>query len=123
MSGEAGAGDRVDKWLWRARFFKTRTLATRAVAEGLRINGQRTDKPAAIVRPGDVLTLVIAGRARVVEVVAMGERRGPAPEAQALYLDRSAPPPPPGAESPAPERRPDSRGRRALAALRRGEGP
>jgi len=127
MTGDAPAADRADKWLWRARFFKTRTLAARAVAESLRVNGQRTDKPSALVRPGDVLTFVAGGRARVIEVVAMGDRRGPAPEAQTLYVDRAAPAPDaaPGSESaaPAPAARPDSRDRRALAALRRGEGP
>jgi ribosome-associated heat shock protein Hsp15 len=79
---------RLDKWLWRARFFRTRSLAARAAAAGVRINGQRTDKPGAAVRPGDVLTFVQAGRVRVIEVLGSGERRGPAPEACALYLDR-----------------------------------
>jgi ribosome-associated heat shock protein Hsp15 len=129
MSGEETA-TRADKWLWRARFFKTRTLAAKAVSEGLRINGQRTDKPSATVRPGDVLTMVIGDSARVIEILALGVRRGPAPEAQALYADRApatplrdAAPDPNAMDAPSPEGRPDRRDRRALAALRRGEGP
>jgi ribosome-associated heat shock protein Hsp15 len=129
MSGEETA-TRADKWLWRARFFKTRTLAAKAVSEGLRINGQRTDKPSATVRPGDVLTMMIGGRARVIEVLALGVRRGPAPEAQALYADRApaatrpaADHDPTSTDAPSPEGRPDRRDRRALAALRRGESP
>jgi ribosome-associated heat shock protein Hsp15 len=81
-------GVRADKWLWRARFFRTRTLAAGAVEAGLRINGRRTDRPGATIRPGDVLTFAQASRVRVVEVLDVGERRGPAPEAQALYRDR-----------------------------------
>lgn len=78
---------RVDKWLWRARFYKTRALAAKTAAGGLRINGARTDKPHAIVRPGDTLTFKQANRIRVVRVVAIGERRGPAVEAATLYDD------------------------------------
>lgn len=85
-------GVRADKWLWRARFFKTRSLAAEAVGRGLRVNGRRTDRPGATVRAGDVLTFAQAGRVRVIEVVDLGERRGPAPEAQALYRDRTEAP-------------------------------
>ena len=116
MSEAGAAADRLDKWLWRARFFKTRSLAARAVAEGVRVNGRRVEKPGAAVRPGDVLTFPRGRAVFVVEIVALGERRGPAPEARALYLDRgsSAPAPPPG---PAP----DKRERRALRDLRRSD--
>jgi ribosome-associated heat shock protein Hsp15 len=96
---EAPAATRIDIWLWRARFFKTRGLSAKTAAAGLRINGRRTDKPGAAVRVGDVLTFVQAGRVRVIEIRDFGERRGPAAEAQALYLDRE---PAPGTE-PAPE--------------------
>jgi ribosome-associated heat shock protein Hsp15 len=89
-----GGGDpgpaRLDLWLWRARFFRTRALAA-AAADGVRINGRRTGRPGASVRPGDVLTFAQAGRIRVVEVLAAGARRGPAPEARALYADREPP--------------------------------
>lgn len=95
MSAEPAAGIRLDKWLWFARFFKTRSLAARQVSEGgVRVNGQRVSKPSASVRPGDVLTFAQGRAIRVVEVRAAGLRRGPAPEAQALYDDRSPPPPP-----------------------------
>jgi len=79
---------RVDKWLWQARFFKTRSLAAKLVSAGhLRVNGERAVKPAQAVGPGDVLTFPQGRQVRVVRIVALGERRGPAPEAQALYED------------------------------------
>ena len=83
-------GQRLDKWLWQARFFKSRSLAQHAVNGGLRLNGIRVSKPAATVRPGDVLTFVQAGRVRVIEVIAIGERRGPAAEAQSLWRDHDS---------------------------------
>lgn len=79
---------RVDKWLWQARFFKTRGLAAALAESGhLRINGQPTRKPGAGVGEGDVLTFPQGARIRVIRILALGERRGPAPEAQTLYLD------------------------------------
>ncbi|WP_371286138.1 RNA-binding S4 domain-containing protein [Albidovulum sp.] len=92
------AGDciRIDKWLWQARFFKTRSLAAGTVSAGrLRLNGARMAKPGHVVGPGDVLTFPQAGHIRVVRVLACGIRRGPAPEAQTLYDDLA----PPEAES------------------------
>ncbi|RVW00023.1 RNA-binding S4 domain-containing protein [Mesobaculum littorinae] len=86
---------RIDKWLWFARFFKTRGLAAKVVGGGhVRVNGTRIAKPAVAVGPGDVLTFPQADRIRVVSVLAPGTRRGPAPEAQALYDDMSPPPEP-----------------------------
>ncbi|MFY0692103.1 MAG: RNA-binding S4 domain-containing protein [Paracoccaceae bacterium] len=83
---------RLDKWLWQARFFKTRTLATKQVSAGhVRVNGHKVAKPAMSVGPGDTLTFAQGRHIRVVEIVAVGTRRGPAPEAQALYLDKSPP--------------------------------
>ena len=77
---------RLDSWLFFARFFKSRALAAQAVAAGrLRINKVVVKKTHYRVRPGDVLTFPHAGRIRVVRVLAIGERRGPASEAQALY--------------------------------------
>ncbi len=77
---------RIDKWLWQARLFKTRSLAASVVSGGhLRLNGTKTVKPGHAVGPGDVLTFPQAGRIRVVRVLACGTRRGPAPEAQSLY--------------------------------------
>ena len=97
MSTDAGKDEagriRLDKWLWQARFFKTRALAAGVVKSGhVRVNGNRAGKPAQMVRPGDVLTFTQAERVRVVRIVAPGVRRGPAPEAQALYDDLSPPP-------------------------------
>jgi len=82
---------RIDVWLWRARFFKTRTLAAQIVESG-RVHltrGQvrmRVDKPARSVKVGDELVFALAGRLTVVRVEAMGTRRGPPAEARALYL-------------------------------------
>lgn len=78
---------RADKWLWYARFFKTRSLAAKAVAAGLRLNGQRQTKPSVALRPGDVLTFSQGRQVRVIRMLAPGTRRGPASEAQALYDD------------------------------------
>jgi len=79
---------RADKWLWHARLCKTRTLAAKIIDDGkLRVNGVRAAKPSASLRPGDVLTVVIHGRVRVVRILGLGARRGPAPEAEALYED------------------------------------
>ncbi|MDO6726313.1 MAG: RNA-binding S4 domain-containing protein [Cognatishimia sp.] len=79
---------RIDKWLWHARFFKTRTLAAKVVSGGhVRVNGSKIAKPSYSISPDDVLTFPQAKDVRVVRVQAMGERRGPAPEAQQLYFD------------------------------------
>lgn len=91
---------RLDKWLWHARFFKSRSLAAKAV-EGapFRVDGRRVDKAHALVAPGMTLTFALGSRVKVVRVLALGARRGPAPEARALYEDLSdgAPAGPPGA--------------------------
>ncbi|WP_118135357.1 RNA-binding S4 domain-containing protein [Oceanicella sp. SM1341] len=87
-------GIRLDKWLWHARFFKTRSLAAKLAGAGkVRINGARTEKPAATVRPGDVLTFPQGNAVQVVRILALGERRGPAPEARSLYEPVDAPAP------------------------------
>lgn len=78
---------RLDKWLWHARFFKSRSLAAAACGGPMRLNGQPVAKPAQSVRAGDVLTFVQGREVKVVKVLAPGSRRGPAPEAQALYED------------------------------------
>ena len=82
------AKQRIDKWMWQARFFKSRSLATKLVSGGhVRLNGNRVLKPAQAVAPGDVLTFPQGGNIRVVRIEVLGERRGPAPEAQTLYFD------------------------------------
>lgn len=83
---------RVDVWLWRARFFKTRSLASRFVEEGrirLHRDGSevRLDKSSRSVRPGDGLVFAIDGRIFSVRIIALGEHRGPAPEARGLYSE------------------------------------
>ncbi|MEM7547670.1 MAG: RNA-binding S4 domain-containing protein [Pseudomonadota bacterium] len=87
MGDDAIPGLRIDKWLWQARFFKTRSLAAKIVAKGVRLNGQRNSKTHALLRPGDVLTFSQGTDIRVVRVLALGDRRGPAAEAQTLYED------------------------------------
>ncbi|WP_417249896.1 RNA-binding S4 domain-containing protein [Celeribacter sp.] len=85
---------RLDKWLWYARFFKTRGLAAKTVTAGhVRVNSKKVAKAATAVGAGDVLTFAQGRAIRVVEIAACGTRRGPAPEAQTLYTDRSPPPP------------------------------
>jgi ribosome-associated heat shock protein Hsp15 len=87
---------RIDVWLWRARFSKSRALAARLAEAGrirLARNGVQTrlDKASRTVRPGDELVFAIAGRLTAVRVVSLGERRGPASEARDLYVPLSAP--------------------------------
>lgn len=85
-------GPRIDKWLWYARFFKTRTLASKVCNGGkLRVNSAPIAKAHHRVRQGDVLTFPQANTIRVIEVLAYGARRGPAPEAQLLYRDLAPP--------------------------------
>lgn len=82
---------RLDKWLWQARLFKSRSLSAAQVEKGVvRLNGQPVTRPAQSVKPGDVLTVPQGGRVRLLRVLAPGERRGPATEAQALYDDLDA---------------------------------
>jgi len=83
---------RIDKWLWYARFFKTRGLSAKLVSGGhVRVNGEKIAKAAHAVGPGDVLTFPQARQVRVIRILAKGARRGPAAEAQALYEDLSPP--------------------------------
>jgi len=77
---------RIDKWLWHARFYKTRSLAQEAAISGrIRRNGTRIEKAGTEVKPGDVLTLFRGKDVIAVRVIACGVRRGPAKEAQGLY--------------------------------------
>ncbi|MEP7313807.1 MAG: S4 domain-containing protein [Pseudomonadota bacterium] len=122
---------RLDQWLWFARFFKTRSLATAAVTGGkVKVNGERV-KPAHAVRVGDHLGVTIQQESMDLEVLGIPARRGPASEAQACYAE--------SAESlkrrtqfreqrrvadlsrPQSETRPDKRERRLLEKLRRGQ--
>ncbi len=86
MTAEDRDWQRLDKWLWCARFLKARADCARLVAGGMvRVNRQPTDKPHARLRPGDVVTLPWRGDVAVVRVLQLAARRGPAPEAQTLY--------------------------------------
>jgi ribosomal 50S subunit-recycling heat shock protein len=93
-AGHEGAC-RLDVWLWRARFFKTRALAAHFLDEGrvrLIRHGApeiRVDKASRTIRPGDALVFAIGGRLFAVTVEALGERRGPADEAHTLYREAS----------------------------------
>lgn len=122
---------RIDKWLWAARFFKTRSLATEAVLAGhVQVGGTRV-KPAREVRVGDTLEIRRGHLTWTIEVRALAERRGPASEAATLYeetkesqeareqqrLERRLAQPL-GADLGA---RPTKQDRRRLDALRRGE--
>lgn len=90
----AEPGQRVDKWLWHTRFFKSRSLATTMVSAGrLRVDRQPVSKAHYLVRPGNVLTFPQGNDIRVVEVLAIGKRRGPAAKARALYNDLDPPRP------------------------------
>ena len=89
---------RLDKWLWHARFVRTRSLAGKLCAEGIRIDGVRVEKPGIGVRPGQILTFTLGRHVRVIELVAIGLRRGPAEEARTLYRDLA----PPAAETAIP---------------------
>jgi ribosomal 50S subunit-recycling heat shock protein len=88
---------RADVWLWRARFFKTRSMAARFVEEGrirltrAGLEEHRLDKPARPIKVGDQLVFALGGRLIAVTVQAMGDRRGPAEEARALYSTLNAP--------------------------------
>lgn len=82
----AAQAQRLDKWLWFSRVSKSRTLAARLIQDGkVRVNRARVVKPSHALRAGDVLTIALRGRVRILKVLAGGERRGPPPEAQQLY--------------------------------------
>ncbi len=113
----------MDKWLWAARFFKTRSLAAAACAGGkVDVKGEAA-KPAKAVRVGDMLHVTLPRDKRVVRVLALSGARGPAPVARALYEDLTPPKPPRARQAPPPYRppgagRPTKRERRELERLR-----
>jgi ribosome-associated heat shock protein Hsp15 len=119
---------RIDKWLWAARFFKTRSLAARACELGRIQSNNQSAKPAREVRIGDLLHIKTEGGDFQVEVLLLGEVRGPAPVAQKLYHETEA-----SRElrlklaeerkatmnfAPAPESRPSKRDRRKIIQFR-----
>jgi ribosome-associated heat shock protein Hsp15 len=91
---EAVASVRIDKWLWAARMFKTRSAASTACTAGhVKIAGESV-KSSKLVKPGEHIDVLTPGGPRQLEVVALGDRRGTAAQAQALYIDHTPPPPP-----------------------------
>jgi ribosome-associated heat shock protein Hsp15 len=114
---------RLDKWLWAARFFKTRSQAAQACAGGKVDVNEEAARPSRLVRPGDRLQVTVPGGKRVARVLALAERRGPASAARALYEDLTPPAPPRVRRAPPPYRppgagRPTKRERRAIERLR-----
>lgn len=110
--------------MWQARFFKTRSLTSRLVADGqVRVNAQRVVKPATMIKPGDVLTFPQAARVRVIKITALGLRRGSATEAQTLYVDLAPPEAEPSRDAARVGPRPTKRDRRNIDAFHDDQGP
>jgi len=86
-TGDDSERFRIDKWLWAARFFKTRSLATAAVECGKVLINEARIKPAKAIAPGDMLDIRIGQLQFVVEVLALSNKRGPATDAQKLYRE------------------------------------
>lgn len=116
---------RLDKWLWAARMFKTRSMATAACDAGhVKLNGQ-SSKASKQIKPGDRIDVVTPGGKKNLEVVALHDKRGPASEAQLLYTDHTPPEPDalPGIKDGRRDRgagRPSKRDRRDLNRLKGG---
>ena len=88
----SGASPRLDKWLWHARFLKSRTLASKLCKSGkVRVNGELVKKAHVVVQPGDVLTFPLGPHIRLIKILKLGLRRGPAKEALLLYEDLEPP--------------------------------
>jgi ribosome-associated heat shock protein Hsp15 len=102
---------RLDKWLWAARFFKSRSLAAQACAGGKVDVNDQAAKPAKVVRPGDLLKVTLPRGRRIVRVLALSERRGPGALAARLYQDLTPPPPPKAERVLPPVYRPRGAGR------------
>lgn len=81
---------RIDKWLWAARFFKTRSIAADAVESGKVLVNEARVKPAKAIAPGDLLAIRLGPYTFEVEVLALSDKRGPAPQAQKLYRETEA---------------------------------
>lgn len=114
---------RVDKWLWAARFFKSRTLAAAACAGGKVDVNDQAIKPSRALRPGDRLVITLPRGKRIVRVAGLADRRGSGAEAALLYADLTPPPPPREARRlpvfrPPGAGRPTKRERRMIDRLR-----
>lgn len=123
---ETGGKQRIDKWLFFARVVKSRSLAAKLAASGrVRVNADKIGYASHGVKPGDVLTIPVERRILVYKIMLIGDRRGPAPEAQLLYEDISPPPGPKNTfkdmilpQRDASSGRPTKRERRAIDRLR-----
>jgi len=102
---------RIDKWLWAARFFKSRTLAASACNGGKVDLNDQAAKPSRVVRAGDLLNITLPRARRIVRVAALSARRGSGADASALYEDLTPPPPPKEVRSGPPAYRPAGAGR------------
>jgi len=123
--GVPAGTQRLDKWLWFARIAKSRTLAAQLVQDGkVRINRIKAAKPAQVVRPDDVLTIVVRGNIQVLKVLAPGYRRGPPAEARRLYevLSASAGAAPAEPAVGHPGSRPDKHERRLIQRISKHDG-
>ena len=123
MSEPTGEKQRIDKWLFFARIVKSRSLAQKLVeGGGVSLNGPACRSASQTVKPGDRLLIRLDRTVRDIEMVKAGERRGPAAEAQALFIDHTAPPPPRDAAPQGlvaePGGRPEKAERRAYERLR-----
>jgi ribosome-associated heat shock protein Hsp15 len=96
MTDEHAAGVRADRWLWAARFFRSRSLAAQACDGGkVEVDG-RTAKAHKLLRVGDLVDLTLPGGKHRLKVAALSQKRGPASVAQQLYEDLTPPQPPEG---------------------------
>ncbi len=127
-AGPGQPAQRIDKWLWHARFARTRTAAQQLVLSGkVRINRHRIASASRSVKAGDVLTLVIGKTVRVIEVLDIAARRGSPTVARSLYEDRAPPITPSGVKPPESSEnddiggtgRPGKRDRQQILALKR----
>ncbi len=86
MSAGAASTQRLDRWIWHARIVRTRTVATNLVSEGyVRVNGERSETPAHAIKPGDVLTIALPARVRILKVTGILPRRADASAAKHTY--------------------------------------
>lgn len=128
-SGTDSAPDklRLDRWLFFSRLVKSRSLAAKLIETGnVRVNAEKTHQSKRAVGPDDVLTIALPAGVKIIKIVACGSRRGPAPEAQALYEDMTPPPPPKEDReiaksrfAPSPGRRPTKHERQGLQRMKR----
>ncbi len=90
MIAEANVSQRLDRWIWHARIVKTRTIAAKLVTDGyVRVNGERSEQPARTIKPGDVLTIALPARVRVLKVTGILPRRTDANTARDVYESMS----------------------------------